>query len=106
MEGIESIQVQLGLDRNAGSMPADQPSGYIGEFVRPSTMTNTEPGWRAVGAVRLGIIASSPNRSTAEQAPAGRSVLGVAFTPEDVDDTRYRFGYESTIALRNRLYGN
>jgi len=106
VEGIESIQVQLGLDRNAGTMPADQPSGYIGGFVRPSAMLDTEPRWRAVGAVRLGVLASSPNRATAEQAGAGRSVLGVAFTPEDVDDTRYRFGYESTIALRNRLYGN
>lgn len=106
VEGIESIQVQLGLDRNAATMPADQPSGYIGGFVRPSGMLNTEPRWRAVGAVRLGILASSPNRSTAEQAAGGRSVLGVAFTPADVTDTRYRFGYESTIALRNRLYGN
>ncbi len=106
VEGIESMQVQLGLDSNAADMPGKSPSGYIGEFVLPSAMTDTEPQWRAVGAVRLGIIASSPNRSAAEQADGGRSVLGVAFTPEDADDSRYRFGYESTVALRNRLYGN
>lgn len=106
VEGIESLQLQLGLDRNAGAMPAGAPSGYVGSFVRPSAVTNTEPGWRAVGAVRLGVLASSPDRAASEQAPAGRSLLGVAFTPANPADGHYRFGYETTVALRNRLYGN
>ncbi len=106
VEGIESLQLQLGLDSNAATMPADSPSGYIGSFVGPAAMTNTEPGWRSVGAVRLGVLASSPDRAASEQAPGGRSLLGVTFTPANVADNRYRFGYESTVALRNRLYGN
>lgn len=106
VEGIESLQLQLGLDRNSGAMPAESPSGYVGNFVRPSAMATTEPAWRSVGAVRLGVLASSPDRAAAGQATVGRSVLGVTFTPTDAADTRYRFGYESTIAMRNRLYGN
>lgn len=106
VEGIESLQLQLGLDRNSGAMPAESPSGYVGNFVRPSAMVTTEPAWRSVGAVRLGVLASSPDRAAAGQATVGRSVLGVTFTPADAADTRYRFGYESTIAMRNRLYGN
>ncbi|VXB45333.1 Pilus assembly protein PilW [Luteimonas sp. 9C] len=106
VEGIESLQLQLGLDRNTGTMPAESPSGYVGTFVLPSAMATTEPASRSVGAVRLGVLASSPDRSASGQAPLGRSVLGVRFTPADATDTRYRFGYESTIAMRNRLYGN
>lgn len=107
VEGIESLQLQLGLDRNSGTMPADSPSGYVDSFVAPSTISaNDEPVWRSVGAVRIGVLASSPNRAAAEQAVDGRSVLGVTFTPADANDNLYRFGYESTVALRNRLYGN
>ena len=108
VEGIESLQVEIGMDSNAADMPAKPPSGYIGQFVRPSTISNTtpEPTWRAVGAVRLGVLVASPDRSASEQPAGGRSLLGVSFTPADPADNRYRFGYESTVALRNRLYGN
>lgn len=108
VEGIESLQVQVGLDSNAADMPAKPPSGYIGDFVLPSTISNPtlEPSWRSVGAVRLGVLVASPERSASEQPENGRSLLGVTFTPADPGDNRYRFGYESTVALRNRLYGN
>lgn len=106
VEGIESLQLQIGLDRNAADIATEPPSGYVGSFVGPSAVTNTEPDWRAVGAIRIGVLASSPDRAASEQAADGRSVLGVRFTPEDPADNRYRFGYESTVALRNRLYGN
>lgn len=106
VDGIESLQVQLGLDSNAAGMATAPPSGYVGSFVRPSAMANTEVAWRSVGAVRLGVMASSPDRAASEQSEVARSVLGVAFTPANTADGRYRWGYESTIAMRNRLYGN
>ncbi|NYZ62729.1 PilW family protein [Luteimonas deserti] len=106
VEGIESLQVQLGLDSNTAGMTTAPPSGYVGSFIRPSAMANTEVAWRSVGAVRLGVMASSPDRAASEQSEVARSVLGVAFTPADTSDGRYRWGYESTIAMRNRLYGN
>lgn len=110
VEGIESIQLQLGLDRNTAAMPGTSPSGYVESFVRPSAMApaamNTEARWRSVGAVRVGVLAASPDRAAAGQAVDGRSVLGVTFTPADAADSRFRYGYEATVALRNRLYGN
>lgn len=106
VEGIESLQLQIGLDRNAAAMTTEPPSGYVGSFVRPSAVTDNEPGWRGAGAVRLGVLVSSPDRAASEQAEGGRSLFGVRFTPEDPADNRYRFSYESTVALRNRLYGN
>ncbi|HAL23625.1 MAG TPA: pilus assembly protein PilW, partial [Stenotrophomonas sp.] len=33
-------------------------------------------------------------------------MLGVGFAPSTPNDARYRAAYESTIALRNRLFGN
>ena len=51
----------------------------------------------------------SPNRA-ASIAPASAdripAALGVKFTSPAPYDGNYRTTYESTIALRNRLYGN
>ena len=53
----------------------------------------------------MGLLASSPNRAAAAQASQITPMLlgEVQALPAD---GRYRAVYESTIALRNRLYGN
>lgn len=103
VEGIESLQLIFGLDRN-NDLAAGPPTGYI------DRLSVADPAWGAIdwrgtGLVQVGLLARSPNRAAAEQAPQ-RRVLGLTFTPPAVDDGMYRAGYETTIALRNRLYGN
>lgn len=103
VEGVESLQLIFGMDRNA-DLTAGPPTGYIDRLsVANAGWTGTD--WQAAGVVQVGLLARSPSRAAAEQAPQ-RTVLGVNFIPPAVEDGMYRAGYETTIALRNRLYGN
>jgi len=105
VEGIDSVQMLYGLDTSAGT--ANPPTGYIRNQVTANTVA-AGGNWRSVGLVRIGMLAKSPNRA-ASVAPDNDHIpnaLGVIFTPPAPYDGNYRTAYESTIALRNRLYGN
>ncbi|MEZ0469633.1 PilW family protein [Luteimonas salinilitoris] len=103
VEGIASMQLVFGLDRE-DELDTKPPTGYIDNLdIAQAGWDDLD--WRRVGMVQVGLLASSPNRAAAEQA-ADRHVLGVNFTPPADNDGLYRSGYESTVALRNRLYGN
>lgn len=104
VEGIESLQFIYGLDR-VTAVDTTAPSGYIDDYQSASGVTNTAEQWRRVGTVQVGMLASSPNLAASAQAAAGREVMGVAFTVP-AGDTHFRATYETTVALRNRLYGN
>ncbi len=101
------MQMIYGQDR-VPDLTTTPPSGYIDEH-SVAQAAWTEPQWRRVGLVQVGILARSPDRAAAA-APTDplrhRRVLGVRMQPPAADDGRYRGAYESTIALRNRLYGN
>jgi len=114
VEGIENLQVMFGQDTTAVITQTSLPTGNI-------TVQNTAAGvttaatpagageWRRVGMVQVGILARSPNpsvsRASAAELNDPRS-LGVRFAPAATNDARYRAVYESSIALRNRLFGN
>ena len=102
VEGIENMQFRYGMDRNAA--PAT-PSGYIATQGTAAAVGTTAAEWSRVGQVQVGLLAASPNRAASVQATqVAPSLLGdVQVLPAD---GRYRAVYESTIALRNRLYGN
>ncbi|MGJ4803878.1 PilW family protein [Luteimonas sp. SDU82] len=108
VEGIESLQLEYGQDNNTGA--ATTPTGNIGSSLVATAVepaADPETAWRRVGLVRVGLLARSTEPAAAEQRDGDAtrlSALGVTFTPPD--DTRYRAVYESTIALRNRLFGN
>lgn len=102
VEGIESLQLLYGFDH--ADLATEPPTGYIDEYFVANSGWG-ELQWRGTGVVQVGLLASSPNRAAAGQA-AERPVLGVRFTAPADDDGIYRSGYEATIALRNRLYGN
>ena len=102
VEGIENLQFRYGIDRNA---PPAFPSGYIATQGTATDVGTTVDQWRRIGQVQVGLLASSPNRAASVQASQiTPMLLGEAQAP--AADGRYRAVYESTIALRNRLYGN
>lgn len=103
VEGVESLQLLFGLDRET-DLANNPPSGYIDTYAVADTGWSADT-WRGVGVVQVGLLMGSPSRAASEQA-AQRPVLGVSFTPPAVNDGIYRSGYETTVALRNRLYGN
>ena len=103
VEGIEDLQFRYGLDQGT----AAKPTGYIATQAAASGVGNSEDAWRLVGQVQVALLAVSPNPAASAQATRdeGRPALfGVAASLPA--DGRYRTAYETTIALRNRLYGN
>lgn len=109
VEGIESLQFLYGRDATADITPENPPLGNITSQDTAETVTANAGQWRRVGLVQVGVLAASPN--AAASAPPGTAdaqprLLGVRFAPPATPDARFRNGYEVTVALRNRLFGN
>ncbi|WP_411850554.1 PilW family protein [Stenotrophomonas sp. LGBM10] len=114
VEGIENLQVMYGLDTTPVISQTQLP---VGNVTVQGTATDVSTGndaaaaneWRRVGQVQVGVLARSPNPSMAAASATAVNdprLLGVRFIPAAANDGRYRAAYESTIALRNRLFGN
>lgn len=113
VEGVESLQLLYGMDE---ALPANLPRGNIirtrtANGVVDVTNPNNAQGdlWRRVGTVQVGLLMRSADRAVAEQAERTPQVLGLETlrgAGDDTQDSYYRSVYESTIALRNRLFGN
>lgn len=116
VSGIENIQILYGRDTNAGL-----PDGAVDVYQTAAQVNaagvaagSLPAAWRRVGTVRIGILSRSVNRggtpASGAATPTGCttancvSVLGVNVTPPA--DSNVREAYETTIALRNRLFGN
>jgi len=106
VEGVENMQLIYGLDSQTD--PSRAPTGYVASQKIASKVQsgNDTTPWRRVGLVQVAFLTRSTERAGVSNAerPEPPRVLGVAVTPPD--DGRYRSVYESTVALRNRLYGN
>ncbi len=104
VEGIESMQLLYGLDAQtdlnlppAGYVASMQPASAIGGLAAAAT-------WRRVGAVQVGLLVRNTGERAASAAAAvDPSVLQVQMPVPA--DTNYRTSYETTVALRNRLFG-
>lgn len=109
VEGIETIQFLFGQDRSpvaanpSGYMDNQETAGTIGVATTPAG----EEAWRRVGLVQIAAVASSPERASAQQViDAGNRPRALGVRIAAPADGRIRTSYETTVALRNRLYGN
>lgn len=104
VEGIENMQLLYGFDRE--SNPGRPPTGYIDrQMVALTGAENTAEKWRRLGSVQIGLLGVS-DRATASQPDAGREHISLGVTITQPDDGRLRAVYQTTVAVRNRLYGN
>jgi len=110
VDGIESMQLLYG--RDAVTDPALPPLGNIATMDTAATINASTYGpaaaWRRVGAVQIGLLVrnsgNSGERAASAQSAVAQAVMQVSMpTP---NDGNYRSTYETTVALRNRLYGN
>ncbi len=105
VEGVESLQMLYGEDSAAIT---DVPTGYIDQFSRADEIGGLASAarWRRVGSVKLSMLVRGVNtdRRAAEQARNSPVVNGVTVTVPA--DGQFRAVYDTTIALRNRLFGN
>lgn len=111
VEGIESLQLMFGLDTTADIGRATPPAGNITSLevasdVSTATDATATAEWLRVGQVRLGLMASSPQRASSATPVNPPAVLGVSVANGATSDGRFRAAYEVTVALRNRLFGN
>lgn len=105
VDGVESLQLLYG--RDSVTDPTQPPSGYISSMVTAATLGSeaNAADWRRVGAVQVGLMMrNTGERAAAPQATIPLAVLQVSMPPPA--DGNYRSVYETTVALRNRLYGN
>ncbi len=112
VEGVEMLQLTYGRD----SLTANLPDGSVDTYVTASTLvagltTEAERAarWRSVGAVRVGMLLRSPERTGTpdrNEATVGNLQIGRSIIDLPEGEAILRRPYESTVALRNRLYGN
>lgn len=107
VEGVENMQLLYGQDHGLSTV---SPTGYID---RQGTATDVQAsivpasrGWQRVGTVQLGLVVSSPDPAASVQASSSTPLTALGVTYTAPSDGRMRAAYQSTIALRNRLYGN
>ncbi|MGA8277364.1 MAG: PilW family protein [Rhodanobacteraceae bacterium] len=107
-EGVENMQLRFGVDTdndgqaNLYLKAADVAAGA-------ATSAALDANWRQVVSVRVGLLVRSVDRAGV---PATRSdgttrtyqVLDTPVTPADPNDGVMRQVYETTIALRNRIF--
>lgn len=103
VEGVDNMQLRFGYDT---SPTAD---GMVDEYRSAAEITAglTDPvalddNWRRVLSVRVGLLLRSPD--PAAVGTRTYNLLGVTLTP--ADDGAMRQVYETTIALRNRLFNS
>ncbi|WP_242112390.1 PilW family protein [Luteimonas aquatica] len=107
VEGVENLQLLYGQDRELSASAS--PTGFVDRVGTAGAVNTSVPNaadaWRRVGLVQVGVLIASNDRTASEQATQRPPTsLGVGFALPD--DGRYRTVYETTVALRNRLYGN
>lgn len=107
VDGVENMQLLYARDRQTNT--ALPPTGYIDQVgtaswsADPLVDATAVPAWKRVGAVQVGLLLSSPDRAAATAPTAAPVVQGVQMTVPA--DGRYRSVYQTTIAVRNRLFG-
>ncbi|WP_425605395.1 PilW family protein [Pseudoxanthomonas putridarboris] len=105
VEGIQNLQLLYGQDQSNDVMNL---TGNVTSYETAATLgaaVANETEWRRVGQIKVGLVAVSPEpAASAQSTVVGLSAVGVTLTPPA--DAYYRSTYESSIALRNRLYGN
>ncbi len=103
VDGVENMQLRFGYD-NSPTI-----DGMVDEYRDAAGVTAgaTDPvilddNWRRVLSVRVGLLLRSPD--PAAVGTRTYDLLGVTLTP--ADDGAMRQVYETTIALRNRLFNS
>lgn len=104
-EGVENFQVRFGVDDN---VPADgQVDRYLtaDEVAAGAAGAALDQNWRKVVSVRVGMLVRSPDRA-AVPADAGRTYHVLDTDVAEPGGGYMRQVYETTIALRNRIFNS
>ena len=101
VEGVENMQLRYGVDTDDNGTAdeyrtaAEVIAGAVDDGAR-------DVRWRQVVSVRVAMLLRSPDRAAVPSGTRTYTLLGTEVTP--ADDGAMRQVYETTIALRNRLF--
>jgi len=105
VEGVENMQLRFGYDTSA------TPDGTVDEYRTAEEVVAgaasdeaIDASWQRVLSVRVALLLRSPDRAGVTGSDRSFDLLGVTITPEN--DGAMRQVYETTIALRNRLFNS
>lgn len=108
VEGVENLQLVYGLS----DIVRGRPTGNISEIATAAdlgdatTSAANRQNWLRVGTVQMGLVMRhTEQRSGGDPRELPYSLLGSEVSAP-VDDRRVRTTYETSVALRNRLFGN
>lgn len=107
VEGVENMQLRFGVDTSA------TPDGAIDEYRNAEDVVNGEAAdsvalddnWRRVLSVRVALLLRSPARAGVPTGSRTFRLIDVDLTPPSGDGA-IREVYDTTIALRNRLFNS
>ena len=104
IEGVENMQVRFGFDTDTTSDAAINEYRTAAQVVAGATdEAAIDDRWRHVLSARVGLLIRSPGRAGAPDRTY--KILDVDYTPAD-NDGAIREVYETTVALRNRLFNS
>ena len=108
VEGVDTMQLLYGRDTDG--------NGAVNDYVAADALVAGAVGynaiadrWRTVASVEMGLVLRSPERAgTPDRNVTDNGALQVLGTTVNVNagENVLRRPYETTIALRNRLFGN
>lgn len=109
VEGVENLQLRFGVDSNGdGAIDGYQTAAQMVAGLTGDPLA-LDARWRQVLSVRVGMLLRSPGNaavgSGAGGGPRTYDLMGITLTPLD-DPAAMRQIYETTIALRNRIYNS
>ncbi|HET6545219.1 MAG TPA: PilW family protein [Rhodanobacteraceae bacterium] len=106
-EGIENLQLRFGID-TGGDGQVDEYRSTTEVIAGLTDDVALDAAWRKVVSVRVGMLIQSAQRAgvggQVSGSPRTYTVLGTTITPPD--DGAMRQVYETTIALRNRIFNS
>lgn len=111
VEGVESMQLLYNVDSVTAA--TTMPSGYLSSSYTAEALDALGADdaarsnlWRRVGAVQLGLaMRGTGDRAIAPVPEAANRPRALNVIMNPAADGQYRSTYESTIAMRNRLFG-
>lgn len=101
VEGVENLQLRFGVDTD-GDGTIDEYRTAAQVIAGASDELAKDAKWRQVVSVRVAMLIRSADRAGVTGDARSFSLLGVTLTPPA--DGAMRQIYETTIALRNRLF--
>lgn len=112
LDGVEMIQAQFGLDTVAalalpdGTVDAMRVAAPINQDNQVIAGMPVRGQWLRAGTVRVGILVRSPQVAQSQAANDTDLYVVNGVNVTAFADNRVRQVYETTVAMRNRLFGN